>query len=72
MKISVIGDGAWGTALALNMLHNNHEVSLWGAFPEYIDQMAAKRENFKFLPGITLPGDLKLKKSIENMMPILP
>ena len=66
MKISVIGDGAWGTALALNMLHNNHEVSLWGAFPEYIDQMAAKRENFKFLPGITLPGDLKLKKSIEK------
>ena len=65
MKIAVIGDGAWGTALALNMLKNGHKVSLWGAFPEYLDEIAARRENYKFLPGVTLPDELIIRKELE-------
>ena len=44
MKICVIGDGAWGTALAINAVQNKHEVVLWGAFPEYLEQMQSMCE----------------------------
>jgi glycerol-3-phosphate dehydrogenase (NAD(P)+) len=66
MKITVIGDGAWGTALALNMLSNDQEVRIWGAFPEYLDEISQKRENFKFLPGVPLPPELALVKDLED------
>lgn len=66
MKISVIGDGGWGTALACNLIANGHEVVMWGAFPDYLKEMAARRENFKFLPGITLPGNLKFSSDPEE------
>ena len=59
MKIAVLGDGAWGTALACNLLSNGHEVVMWGAFPDYLEEMARKRENFKFLPGAALPESLR-------------
>lgn len=59
MKIGVIGDGAWGTALACVLLANGHEVTLWGPFPDYLEEMQTRRENVKFLPGIKLPDNLK-------------
>ena len=58
MKISVFGDGAWGTALAMNLISNGHDVTVWGAFPDYLKEMESKRENFRFLPGVTLPDEL--------------
>ncbi len=58
MKATVIGDGAWGTALALALLHNGHQVSLWGTFPDYLEQLARERENRRFLPGVKLPAEL--------------
>ncbi|MBE6389265.1 MAG: NAD(P)-dependent glycerol-3-phosphate dehydrogenase [Lentisphaerae bacterium] len=66
MKISVIGDGAWGTALALNMLKNGHRVSLWGAFPEYLNEIIARRENYKFLPGVKLPEELVITGDLAD------
>jgi len=66
MKICVIGDGAWGTALALNALKNKHDVVIWGAFPEYLDEIRKTRENKKFLPGVRLPEELKFENNITN------
>ncbi|MBQ7394135.1 MAG: NAD(P)-dependent glycerol-3-phosphate dehydrogenase [Lentisphaeria bacterium] len=60
MKITVIGDGAWGTALALLLVSNGHEVNQWGPFPEYLQEMDEKRENIRFLPGIKLDPRLRL------------
>lgn len=59
MKITVIGDGAWGTALALVLVGNGHTVSQWGPFPEYLQTMAETRENTRFLPGIKLDPRLQ-------------
>ena len=64
MKVSVIGDGARGTALALNMICNHHQVTLWGAFPDYLEQVKKRRENFKFLPQVTLPEELILQPDL--------
>ena len=60
MKIAVIGDGGWGTANAMLLAGNGHDVTLWGAFPEYIEEMRRTRRNEKFLKGVTLPDSLKL------------
>ena len=57
-RIAVLGDGGWGTALALLLNANDHVVRLWGAFPQYADEMAKTRENRKFLPGVTIPDDV--------------
>lgn len=60
MKIAVIGDGGWGTANALLLAGYGHDVVLWGAFPDYIEEMRRARENVKFLPGVDLPANLRL------------
>ena len=59
-RVTVIGDGGWGTTLALLLLGKGHAVRLWGAFPDYVEAMRERRENVKFLPGIPLPDGLEL------------
>jgi glycerol-3-phosphate dehydrogenase (NAD(P)+) len=54
-NISIIGDGGWGTALAMVLNSNNLNVTVWGPFPDYIEQIRSTRTNPKFLPGIDLP-----------------
>ena len=60
MRIAVIGDGGWGTANALLLAGYGHDVTLWGAFPDYVDEMRWTRRNEKFLKGVELPPQLKL------------
>lgn len=66
MKITVLSDGAWGTALALVLVSNNHDVTMWGPFPEYINEMAQSRFNSKFLPGVKLDDRLKFEADMES------
>ena len=61
MKICVIGDGGWGTANAMLLAGYGHDVTLWGAFPEYVEEMRRTRKNEKFLKGVTLPDNLNLE-----------
>lgn len=61
MKITVIGDGGWGTANAMLLAGYGHDVTLWGAFPEYIEEMRRTRRNEKFLKGVELPSNLNLE-----------
>ncbi|MCC8190595.1 MAG: NAD(P)-dependent glycerol-3-phosphate dehydrogenase [Planctomycetes bacterium] len=58
--VTVIGDGGWGTAMALLLHAGGHPVSLWGHDPAYLETMRSSRENRLFLPGFTLPADLEL------------
>ncbi len=68
MKIGVIGDGGWGTALALLLHGKGHSVTVWGKFPDYTAAMRERRENFKFLPGVELPQDLRLTNSFRELV----
>ena len=61
MKITVIGDGGWGTANAMLLAGYGHDVTLWGAFPEYVEEMKRTRRNEKFLKGVVLPANLNLE-----------
>jgi glycerol-3-phosphate dehydrogenase (NAD(P)+) len=58
-RISIIGDGGWGTALALLLLENGHHVTVWGPFPDYIKSIETRRENELYLPGVKLPVEIK-------------
>lgn len=58
-RIAVIGDGAWGTALALVLNRKGHAVTVWGPFAEPIGAIRAARENTPFLPGVPLPDSLE-------------
>ena len=60
MKISVIGDGGWGTANAVLLAGYGHDVALWGAFPAYIEEMRRTRANGRYLPGVELPAGIRL------------
>jgi glycerol-3-phosphate dehydrogenase (NAD(P)+) len=58
-RITVLGSGAWGTAIALSLYRRGgHQVALWAHSPELAQQIADARENTQFLPGIPLPADL--------------
>jgi glycerol-3-phosphate dehydrogenase (NAD(P)+) len=63
MKIAVLGAGAWGTALAINLLNNSnskHEITLWTNDPAHCAELMQERTNRQFLPGFPLPESLKL------------
>ena len=64
--IAVIGAGAWGTTLALLLSRNGRQVILYEKFPEYGKVLAEKRENPKFLPGLTLPDEIRITASLEE------
>ena len=57
----VIGAGSWGTALALVLARNQHQVNLWDIVTDHIADLQQSRTNERYLPGIKLP---------ENLMPV--
>ena len=58
MKAAVIGDGGWGTALAMVLERNGHEVSVWGPFGDYLDEIRTSGENINYLPGVKVPESI--------------
>lgn len=60
MRISVLGAGAWGTALAIQAANAGHQVLLWGRDGAAIGQMRAGRRNAAYLPDSELPAALGL------------
>ena len=59
MKAVVVGSGAWGTALAIQLCKNGHDVTMWTFEKELIPQMENERLNIR-LPGAKLPPELKI------------
>ena len=58
MRITVVGSGGWGTALALLLLENGNDVTLWSYHQAESDAMREKRES-PMLKGVPLPEELK-------------
>ncbi len=70
VNIAVLGAGSWGTALAVLLARNGHQVSLLGRDLAELDEMRAHRENRHYLPGFPLPESieyLELGKPIEDI-----
>lgn len=55
VPITVLGAGAWGTALAAAMTRNGQAVTLWGRDPALLAEITARHENARYLAGVELP-----------------
>ena len=64
MKVSVIGSGGWGTALALVLLENGSDVTLWSYSEEESAVLREQREN-PMLKGVPLPNSLNLTTDLS-------
>ena len=67
ITLAVLGDGAWGTAIALLLARNpDHRVRLWSAREENARILREKRENANLLPGVRIPDTIELTTIPED------
>lgn len=59
-QIGVIGAGAWGTTLAIQLADAQRPVSLWTHATESAERLAHDRQNARYLPGLTFPPNLRV------------
>lgn len=69
MTVAVLGSGSWGTALALLLARNGHDVTLLGRDAEEISILRTTRENLKYLPGFVLPENVRYDLLHEHLDP---
>ena len=67
-KISVLGAGSWGTALAVLLYNNGHEVTLWSALADEVKMLSEKREHETKLPGVRLPDNMEITTDLEKSL----
>ena len=68
MKIAILGAGAWGTALAINLSrysNSKHEIILWTKDPAHCAELLHERVNRQFLPKFLLPESLQLTSDLN-------
>ncbi|AVQ23446.1 NAD(P)H-dependent glycerol-3-phosphate dehydrogenase [Fusobacterium nucleatum subsp. nucleatum ATCC 23726] len=70
VKISVIGSGGWGIALAILLHKNGHNLTIWSFDKKEAEELKMNRQNKTKLPNILLPEDIKvtnnLKEAVDN------
>lgn len=65
-KVSVLGAGSWGTALAVMLHGNHHQVMLWSALSDEVAQLRKDREQKGKLPGVHIPEDIVITDCLEE------
>ncbi len=66
MKISLLGSGQWGSALAQILCDAANDVLIWGRNQSVIDEINQSHRNSTSLPGIELPHSLRATSSLEE------
>ena len=64
-KISILGGGSWGIALAVLLHKNGHEITVWSALEQEIEMLRSTHEH-KMLPGVKLPEDMRFTTDDEE------
>jgi len=65
-QINIIGSGGWGTAVAVMLAKNGHNVRLWSYLQEESEALSEYRENKPFLPGIKIPDNVEFTWDIAT------
>lgn len=65
-KVSILGAGAWGTAIAILLGNNGHEVTLWSALAKEVELLKTERELKDKLPGIKLPDSVIISDDLAS------
>ena len=67
INFAVLGDGAWGTAIALLLANRpGHRVTLWSAREENGRILRERRENVRLLPGVPIPEAVELTTDVRR------
>ena len=66
-RVGVVGTGSFGTALAVIAAEKNAAVTLWGRDPEKTAQLNETRVNSAYLPGTTLPGNIRATSELRDL-----
>jgi len=66
--VSIIGDGAMGTVLAILLCEKKIPVKIWGYAPDQLKQIELARENKKFLPGYKIPDAVNFDPDDRSIM----
>jgi len=67
MRIAVLGAGAWGTSISVNLC-SRHEVRLWARDAALVAALRAGRSNARYLPGVSLPSSLVLEDDLARAL----
>lgn len=67
-RVTILGTGGWGTALAALLATKGHETTQWGRTPQFVREMAEARENRPYLPGVMLPESLRLEVDLSRAL----
>lgn len=65
-RVSFLGAGSWGTALAILCANNGHKVTIWSKVQEEIDILNEHREHIYRLPGVKLPNTIEIESDLEK------
>lgn len=68
MRIAILGNGGFGTAMAMTLERVGHSVSMWGHDPVYTESIAASRTNPRYLSGITLPDAIRISSDAASVL----
>ena len=63
-NVGVVGAGSWGTALALVLEKNGHQVTLWSSREAKAKELSKLRENVDKLPGVKIPESIEITADI--------
>ncbi len=63
--VAVLGAGSWGTALAMQLARNGHQVRLWGRDGAALSEMRRRRQNPRYLPGVPFPAGLDAEPDLR-------
>ena len=64
--IAVLGDGGWGTTLAIHLHRLGHHAALWSVSADYAALLKTRRNNVKFLPGVPIPRSLPITADLSE------
>ena len=66
-RITILGAGAWGTALAISLARRGgHEVTLWAHSHAHAEELSDTGENIPYLPGYTIPVDVRVTSDLPG------
>lgn len=65
-KVSFLGGGSWGTALAILCANNGHKVTIWSKLESEIEMLRKNREHVDRLPGVKLPDSIVIEDDLEK------
>lgn len=64
-RITVLGAGSWGTALAVQLARTNRPTTLWGRADDEPERLARERTNHRYLPDIRFPDALQIEADLQ-------